>query len=158
VTCTFHSDLASSQQAIEGARRELLTVVDSVSRAGMEQARKGGWPVRRVLEHVIHSEHLYGQAIAYLAGAEVPARPSETSPASAAQARTMLLDARTATLKALEELDLDPRAYETFYELRKVGHEEYSVLSVLENVANHDGEHAEQIKAILASGRAGEQD
>jgi len=151
MTCTFHSDLASSHQAIEGARRELLTVVDGVSRAGMEHARKGGWTVRRVLDHVIHSEHLYSQAIAYLAGAEVPARPSETSSASAAQARTMLLDTRTATLKALKELDLVPRAYETFYELRKVGHEEYSILSVLENIANHDREHAEQIRNILAA-------
>ena len=149
MTCTFHADLASSQQATEGARRELLSVVDGIGRADMDRARKGGWQVRRVLEHVIQSERLYGQAIAYLAGAEVPARPSETSPASASQARTMLLDARTATLKALEELDLDPKAYETFYELRKVGHEEYSVLSVLENVANHDREHAEQILAIL---------
>ena len=63
----------------------------------------------------------------------------------------MLLDTRTATLKALKELDLVPRAYETFYELRKVGHEEYSILSVLENIANHDREHAEQIRNILAA-------
>jgi hypothetical protein len=32
-----------------------------------------------------------------------------------------------------------------------VGHEEYSILSVLENVSNHDREHAEQVKTILAA-------
>jgi hypothetical protein len=63
----------------------------------------------------------------------------------------MLLDARKALLKALEALETDPTASEKFYELRKVGHEEYSVLSVLENVANHDREHAEQIREILAA-------
>ena len=51
---------------------------------------------------------------------------------------------------SLEELEMDPMASEKFYELRKVGHEEYSVLSILENVANHDREHAEQIRKTLA--------
>ena len=63
----------------------------------------------------------------------------------------MLLDTRKALLNALEELEMDPMSSEKFYELRKVGHEEYSVLSVLENVANHDREHAEQIRNILAT-------
>ncbi len=46
-------------------------------------------------------------------------------------------------------------ANETFYELKRVGHEEYSVISVLENVANHDREHAEQIRAIVEDKTAG---
>jgi len=45
--------------------------------------------------------------------------------------------------------------HETFYELRRVGHEEYSVLSVIENVANHDHEHAAQIRAIVGDKTAG---
>ena len=61
----------------------------------------------------------------------------------------MLLDARKELLRALEGLDIDPRAYETLYELNRVGHEENIVLSVLENVANHDREHAAQIRAII---------
>jgi hypothetical protein len=36
-----------------------------------------------------------------------------------------------------------------FYRLQTIGHEEYSVLSILENVANHDREHAEQIRRTL---------
>ena len=63
----------------------------------------------------------------------------------------MLQDGRKALLKALDALDDDPLAYETFYTLKQMGHEEYSVLSVLENVANHDREHAEQIRNIHAT-------
>ena len=152
MTCSFHSDLASSQEAIRLALDGLLSVIDPLSRADLERARKGGWPVRRVLEHVIHSERLYGQAAAYLCGAEVSGRPESSAPGSASEARTMLLDSRKGLLNALAELEMDPMANEKFYEVRKVGHEEYSVLSVLENVANHDGEHAAQIREILAAG------
>lgn len=151
MTCPYHSDLAASQEAIRLARDELLRVIDPLGRADLERARKGGWTVRKVLEHVICSEQLYAQATAYLCSAEASGRPESPAPGSASEARTMLLDARKALLKALEALDEDPMAYETFYELKPVGHEEYSVISVLENVANHDREHAEQIRAILAS-------
>jgi hypothetical protein len=34
----------------------------------------------------------------------------------------------------------------------RIGHEEYSVLSVLENAASHDREHARQIRSIAAPG------
>ena len=58
------------------------------------------------------------------------------------------LDAsRRALLAALDGVD-----EESFYRLRVVGHEEYSVLSVLENAANHDREHGEQVRATLAAG------
>ncbi len=149
MTCSFHSDLASSKETIEAARRELLAVVDSLSRPQLNDARRGGWPVRRVLEHLIHSEHLYAQAVAYLCGSTATERPANSSPASASETRTMLLDSRKALLSALTKLDMDPIAHETFYELRRVGHEEYSVLSVLENVASHDREHADQITSIV---------
>ena len=106
------------------------------------------------------SERLFAQAAAYLCGAEVSGRPESSAPGSASEARTMLLDSRKAVLKALEELEMDPMASEKFYELRKVGHEEYSVLSVLENVAAHDLEHTEQFIAgeadcLLRGGEVG---
>jgi uncharacterized damage-inducible protein DinB len=151
MTCSFHADIASSQEAIRLSRDELLRVIDSLSRTDLDRSRKGGWPVRRVLEHVIQSERLYAQATAYLVASEASARTESSAPGSVTEARTMLLDSRKGLLKALEPLETDPRGYETFYELRKVGHEEYSVLSVLENVANHDREHAEQIRSILAT-------
>ena len=153
MTCPYHSDLAASQEAIRLARDELLGLIDPLNRSDLDRARKGGWTVRKVLEHVIHSERLYGQATAYLVGAEAASQAESSSPESPADARRMLLDARKALLSALQDLEMDPRAYETFYELRKVGHEEYSVLSVLENVANHDREHAGQIREILATDR-----
>ena len=155
MTCSYHSDRAASQDAIRQARDELLGVIDSLSRSSFERARKGGWPVHKVLEHVIHSEKLYAQATAYLCGSEAPPRSEISPPASASEARTMLLDSRKALLKALGALEMDPKAYETFYELKKVGHEEYSVLSVLENVASHDHEHAAQIQAIIGDKTAG---
>ena len=39
----------------------------------------------------------------------------------------------------------------TFYELRALGREQYSIVSVLENVASHDHEHLEQIARTIAS-------
>src|SRR5581483_7650310 len=43
---------------------------------------------------------------------------------------------------------------ESLYRLVRFGHEEYSALSVLENIAHHDDEHREQIEQILyAPGR-----
>jgi len=149
MTCSYHADVAASQEAIRLSREELLRVVDSLSRADFERARKGGWPVSKVLEHLIHSEKLYAQATAYLCGAEAFAGAEAKPPGSASEARTMLLDVRKGMLQALEALDVDPMAYETFYELKRVGHEEYSVVSLLENVANHDREHAAQIRAIV---------
>jgi len=151
MSCSYHRDLASAQEAIRLARDDLLTIVDSLSRSDLDRVRRGGWPVQRVLEHVIHSEHLYAQATAYLVGSQVEAGGASSPPATASDARRMVLDSRTGLLNALKELETDPRGYETFYELRKVGHEEYSVLSVLENVANHHREHAEQIRTILTA-------
>jgi uncharacterized damage-inducible protein DinB len=151
VTCAYHSDLAASQEAIRLAREELLGVIDSLSRADLERARKGGWTVRKVLEHLIRYEHLSGQGMAFLTGAVTPERLESTTPASATEARTMLLEGRKTLLAALGNLDEDPMAFETFYELKKMGHDEYSALSLLENVAFHDREHADQIRAILAT-------
>jgi hypothetical protein len=151
MSCAYHSDLAAAHEAMHVSRDELLSAVDTLNRADLERARKGGWTVGKVLEHVIHSERLYGQAIAYLVGTEVRADGGSSTPGSATEARSALLDARKNLLKALEALDRDPMAAKTFYELKRVGHEEYSVISVLENVASHDREHAEQIRTILAS-------
>jgi hypothetical protein len=38
-----------------------------------------------------------------------------------------------------------------FYEVRQLGREEYSVLSLLENVELHDNEHSAQIEQIRAA-------
>jgi uncharacterized damage-inducible protein DinB len=151
MSCPYHSDLAAWQEAIRRARDELLRIIDPLSRADLERARRGGWTVRKVLEHLIRYEQLSGQGMAFLAGAEAPERSGSSTPGSATEARTMLLEGRKTLLRALDKLDEDPMAFETFYELKKMGHEEYSVLSLLENVAGHDREHIAQIQEIFAA-------
>ena len=68
-----------------------------------------------------------------------------TAVASVAEAARGLTASRDGLLAALEGVD-----EETFYRLGAVGHEEYSVLSLLENVALHDREHGPQVREILA--------
>jgi hypothetical protein len=65
--------------------------------------------------------------------------------ASGAAAAEALERVRLTTLSLLEGID-----EETFYELRALGKEQYSVVIVLEHVAGHDHEHLEQISKTLA--------
>jgi hypothetical protein len=68
------------------------------------------------------------------------------NPTTSTEALTQLETTRKAVLDGVghvKEAD--------FYRLQSIGHEEYSVLSILENVASHDREHAEQIQKTLAS-------
>ena len=51
----------------------------------------------------------------------------------------------------LLDLKIDGIDEETFYRLGNLGYEEYSVLSMLENEANHEREHAAQITKTLVS-------
>jgi len=150
LTCAFHSDLATSEEAIQQAREELLVVVDSLGEGDVERARRGGWTVGRVLEHVIHSERLYAQMAAYLNGVDAGLSDRADPPASSAEAVTRLNATRGALRAALEGV-----GEEAFYKIGRIGHEEYSVLSILENVANHDREHAAQIQAIIEDKSAG---
>ncbi len=145
MTGGFERDLAAARSELDAARQELLGVAEALSDADLDRARRGGWTVRRVLEHVIQSEWLYARLVAHLR--ELLGAPGETrsgAPASATDALQRLDASRRALLAALEGVD-----EESFYRLRTVGHEEYSVFSVLENAAHHDREHAEQVRAVL---------
>jgi hypothetical protein len=53
MTCPYHPDLAASQEAIRLAPDELLRVIDPLSRADLDRARRGGWSIRKVFEHLI---------------------------------------------------------------------------------------------------------
>jgi uncharacterized damage-inducible protein DinB len=119
MTCPYHSDLAASYEVIRLARDDLLRVIDPLGRSDFDRARKGGWTVCKVLKHVTHSEQLYAQATAYLCGTEQPPRSETSAPDSATEARTMLLDTRKALITALEQLEMDPRGPEIFYELKR---------------------------------------
>jgi uncharacterized damage-inducible protein DinB len=142
----FERDLEVCREDIEGARATLLDVLGGLSDADLEASRRGGWTVRRVLEHVIWSELLYGRLVTHLRGLPVP--PGDLppcEPASVADAGARLDASRAALLAALDGVD-----EVAFYRLGTIGHEEYSVLSLLENTANHDREHTAQVQAIAS--------
>jgi len=142
----FTADLADSTSAMRGARVALRARVAAFGAGDLERERRGGWPVRRVLEHVVESEIAYARVIAHLRGAEAPAAPDAEQASSSPASAVAALDAtRDMLLRALDGV----REGE-FYELRSLGHEQYSVLSVLQNVAAHDHEHLAQIERILA--------
>lgn len=143
----FAADLATIQDDIQLARNDLLQVVRALEDADFDRARRGGWPVRRVLEHVIESEWAYSRLMQHLRG--LPPEQSELpphAPSSATEAAAMLEASRQAMLTAVDGVD-----EESFYRLVPVAHEEYSALSLLENLALHDREHGPQVDEILAA-------
>ena len=143
----FTLDLESALADLTAARADLVSAVQPLSSAGLERARRGGWPIHRILEHVLQSEWLYAQAAAHLCGNPVPERGATACAGQAADEILCLLDtSRTALLKAIDSVSED-----AFYEIKRLGHEEYSVLSLLENTAAHDREHAAQVHATAGS-------
>ena len=142
----FERDLAKANNDATTARKEFLEVVASLNDDDLDKERRGGWPVRRVLEHAIHSEVLYGRLARHLRGLPQPEGEAVTvPPATVADAISALEHSRAALVAAIEGVD-----EETFYALHVVGHEEYSILSLLENVALHDREHGPQIQDIVS--------
>ena len=144
MTADFERELTGAREQLEAAREELLTVVGALVDADLARSRRGGWAVGRVLEHVIQSEWLYAGLVAHLRDRPSPGDVVTGVPASVADAADRLAASHQALLVALDGVD-----EASFYRLRSVGHEEYSILSVLENGTNHDREHAAQVQAIL---------
>jgi hypothetical protein len=142
----FESDKAALIQEMEDARSALHEVVGQLQTADLDSARRGSWPVSKILEHVLHSERLYAQLISAISGTPSTVQPG-APPASPSEAIPALASTRVAVLGALEQVK-----EEDFYRLQTIGHEEYSVLSILENVAAHDREHAEQIRRTVSGG------
>ncbi len=142
----FDRDLAGARDGLATAREGLLAVVGALTEDDLGRARRGGWSVRKVLEHVIHSEWLYSRLATHLRGGTPPEEAEPAAFASVAEAVPQLDAVRAALLAAIDGID-----EESFYRLQTVGHEEYSVLSLLENVTLHDNEHGPQIKEILTA-------
>lgn len=142
----FDRDLSKARSDISQARDGLLAVLSELKDNDLDKVRRGGWPVRKVLEHAIHSEVLYGRLARHLRELPQPEGEAITvPPANVSDAISALESSRKALEEAFDGVD-----EETFYTLRVVGHEEYSVLSLLENVALHDREHAPQIQDIIS--------
>lgn len=142
---TFTLDLEAALADMASSRAELVSTVQALSDADLERGRRGGWPVHRILEHVIESEWMYAQAAAYLCGKPAPERGQTACAGQPIDEILCMLDAsRTALLGAVESV-----SEEAFYEIKRLGHDEYSVLSVLENTAAHDHEHSAQIRTAV---------
>ena len=143
----FEDDLSKANDDATTARKDFLEVVRDLKDDDLDRERRGGWSIRKVLEHAIHSEVLYGRLARHLRELPQPDGDAVTVlPASVADAISALEDSRVALDEAVDGVDED-----TFYTLHVVGHEEYSVLSLLENVTLHDREHGPQIQEILAA-------
>ena len=141
----FEDDLSNIRRDLGASREELLAVLRALSDGDLDAQRRGGWPVRRILEHVIQSEHIYSQLIANLRGAQPSQEPLPIAPDTASVRDQQQEEVAR---QALSNRSMASRS--AFYTIGKIGHEEYSVLSVLENEANHEREHAAQIKSILS--------
>ena len=142
----FNRNVEENLDAIRLARSELLEAVRSLTAEDLQRVRRGGWSVQEVLRHVIDSEVAYAKVIGFLRGKPTDlADASDDEIASGSAAAVALERVRGATLKLIDGVD-----EATFYELRSLGKEQYSIVSVLENVASHDHEHLEQISKTLA--------
>ena len=142
----FERDLSKARDDTSQAREGLLSVLADLKDEDLDKVKRGGWPVRKVLEHTIHSEVLYSRLARHLRELDQTEGEAVTvPPPTVADAISALENSRKALEEAVEGVD-----EETFYTLRVVGHEEYSVLSLLENVALHDREHAPQIQDIIS--------
>ena len=145
MTTDFERDLAAARADLDDARRELLDVLSPLTDADLDRAPRGHWPVRRVLEHVIWHEQIYVRMLAHIRGAASPGEMPDNTPSSVTDALERLAASHSALLALLEGID-----DEMFYKLIKMGYEEYSCYSMLENEANHEREHAAQIRKTLA--------
>ena len=145
MTTEFEQDLKRCRADIAAARDELLAVVRPLRDEDLDRGSRGGWTVRRVLEHIIWHELIYVRLSTHIRGWPVPRDPIESTPSSAADALERLAASRAALLQTVDGVD-----EESFYRLTSFGQEEYSLLSMLENETNHEREHAEQIKKTVA--------
>jgi uncharacterized damage-inducible protein DinB len=140
----FDSDKAALLRDLNEARTELGGVVGNLKTGDMERVRRGSWPVSRILQHVVDSERIYSQLISVFNGQ--PAVSVQKGEITSAEAVASALGVtRAGLLEAISSVE-----EKDFYRLQTIGHEEYSVLSILENVASHDREHAEQIRKTVA--------
>jgi hypothetical protein len=143
---TFTADLEAAVNDATSARADLISAVQRLSEADLERAKRGGWPVHRVIEHAI--QHDYYMAM-FVAKAR-DERAAMGDPSCLGQPIDEILCRMESGRRALLSL-IDGIGEDAFYELQKLGHDEFSALTALENAAAHDREHAAQIASILAS-------
>jgi phosphinothricin acetyltransferase len=139
----MNADLERVLEDMAAARRELLVLVVPASAGDLVRSRPGGWTLGRVLHHIIESEAIYAKLLAHQRGRTPPALDT-AEPADGIDASAKLGATRAAIAALVDGID-----DETLYRLVRFGHEEYSPLSVLENVAAHDRDHRGQIAEVM---------
>jgi uncharacterized damage-inducible protein DinB len=143
MTEEFDRDLARCRADLNAARAGLLAVVTALSDADLDKAPRGHWTVRRVLEHTIWHEELYVRFVGHVRG-QKGTEMADNTPSSVADAVERLTRSRNALLAGVDGVEED-----LFYRLTKLGPEEYSILTMLENEANHEREHGAQVQQIV---------
>src|SRR5207249_3165213 len=127
----FSRDLAENLTAIDEARGALLAQIRGLSPEDLRRVRRGGWSVQEVLRHVIDSEVAYTKVVGFLRSKPADLSNASGDDVSSGPAAGEALErTRQAVMSLLAGMDEN-----TFYELRALGKEQYSVVSVLENVA-----------------------
>lgn len=143
----FEQDLTENRTAIQASRAELIDRLRTLRDDDLRRTRRGGWSVQEVLRHVIDSEIAYARVIGVLRAQPAQiADASEEDVATVAAVIAALERYRAALTSAIEGVDED-----AFYEVKSLGTTQYSVMSVLENVADHDHEHLGQIVKTIGA-------
>lgn len=143
----FQRDLSENVKAIVAARITLLEQITQLSDDDLRTTRRGGWSVQEVLRHLIDAEVSYAKVLGFLRSRPVELPNVTDDDVASSQAAVAALGRARAALLALVE-GVDETAY---YDVRSLGATQYSVMSVLENVADHDHEHVGQIAKTLAA-------
>lgn len=139
---SFDHDLRAALEHARQERARLLALVAALSAESLDRAQAGGWSARQVLAHLIESEAVYGKLLAHQRG-RAAVECDTSQPATAGEATSRLATTRAAVLELIRDIDAA-----TLYRLVRFGHEEYSPLSVLQNIASHDADHYAQLATI----------
>lgn len=141
---TFNSDLQAALNDLSAARAPLISAVSTLTGADLDRVKRGGWPIHRVMTHAIEHDYYMSMFVASARGQ----RAAMGDPACGGQPIDEILrrmeQGRNALLSAVKDI-----AEDEFYSLQKLGHDEFSPITALENAAAHDREHAAQLATIL---------
>jgi hypothetical protein len=121
----------------------------------------GEWGIAEVLAHLVHSELVYGVRVRTIVAAEHPAIPAYDQDAWAerfADSDGGDPSSWLAVWSALRDRNLRVLAGLSAAEWGHVGRHaergDESVADVVTHLAEHDGEHLEQLRGLLATGLA----
>ena len=143
---TFDSDLQTALNDMSAARAPLVSAVQALSDADLDRVKRGGWPIHRVITHAIEHDYYMSMFVASARGQRADMGDPACSGQPIGEILRRMEQGRDALLNAAKDI-----AEDEFYILQKLGHDEFSPITALENAAAHDREHAAQLTTILES-------